>query len=74
MNTVEFPDRGGHPDQDLDDGLEAVPSHRNDLDDWCPFGADGDGARTADGTCPQFCREADEIVGFDAGRDEDEDE
>jgi hypothetical protein len=50
--------------------LVEVPAHHNDLGDYCPRG----GERTADGTCPVFCREADELVGFDAGRvDEDED-
>lgn len=40
-----------------------VPEHDNDLGDWCPYS----GTRTADGTCPQFCAEADKITGFDAG-------
>lgn len=46
-----------------DDELEEVPSHHNDLGDWCPLS----GRRTPDGTCPQFCADADELAGFDAG-------
>jgi len=45
------------------DGLEEVPDHRNDLGDWCPRS----GERTADGTCPLYCHEADVLTGFDAG-------
>ncbi len=45
------------------DGLEEVPEHRNDLGDGCPHS----GSRTADGTCPQYCHEADVLTGFDAG-------
>lgn len=52
-------------DDTCPDGLEEVPSHRNDLGDWCPRS----GERTADGTCPVYCREADEMAGFEAGRD-----
>lgn len=40
-----------------------VPDHRNDLGDGCP----SSGARTKDGTCPQYCHEADMLAGFDAG-------
>jgi hypothetical protein len=47
--------------------LEEVPDHHNDLGDWCPRS----GERTADGTCPVYCREADEITGFDAGERDD---
>jgi hypothetical protein len=54
----------------LDDFLVRVPDHHNDLGDWCPRS----GEYSADGTCPLFCREADDIMGIDAGRDEDEDE
>ena len=50
------------PDENLD-GLEEVPDHRNDLGDWCPRS----GERTADGTCPLYCHEADVLVGYDAG-------
>lgn len=47
--------------------LAEVPDHHNDLGDACP----DSGKLTADGTCPQYCREADDLVGFDAGdRDE----
>lgn len=63
MSVPEFP----APDDALD-GLEEVPSHSNDLGDWCPLG----GQRTADGTCPLFCEEADDLAGFDAGREEDD--
>jgi hypothetical protein len=61
---------GGDPGRaPEDDELETVPEHHNDLGDWCP----SSGGRTADGTCPQYCRHADELVGFDAGeRDEDD--
>jgi hypothetical protein len=52
------------------DDDEEVPSHRNDFGDWCPFS----GSRTSDGTCPQFCEEADDLAGFDAGRDECDDD
>ncbi len=55
---------GPTPDPGLDqDGLEEVPSHRNDLGDHCPYS----GSRSADGTCPLSCHEADVLVGFDAG-------
>lgn len=50
------------------DDDEQVPEHRNDLGDYCP----DSGTRTADGTCPQFCREADDMAGFDAGREDDD--
>jgi hypothetical protein len=50
-----------------DDELEIVPEHHNDLGDWCPHS----GKRTADGTCPLYCRHADEIVDFDAGERDD---
>ena len=51
--------------------MEEVPDHHNDLGDWCP----DSGTYTKDGTCPQFCRHADDLVGFDAGdREEDEDD
>jgi hypothetical protein len=43
--------------------MEEVPDHHNDLGDFCP----NSGEYTEDGTCPQFCHEADVIVGFDAG-------
>lgn len=43
--------------------MRKVPDHRNDLGDWCPLS----GERTADGTCPVYCHEADVAVGFDAG-------
>ena len=52
------------------DGLERVPEHRNGLGDWCPYS----GLRSADGTCPQFCKEADDLAGFDAGREDCDDE
>ena len=52
------------------DELEKVPDHHNDLGDWCPRS----GELTADGTCPVFCREADGLAGFDAGRDDEEGE
>ena len=45
-----------------------IPEHDNDLGDWCP----DSGKRPADGTCPQYCRDADEQAGFDAGRENDE--
>jgi hypothetical protein len=45
--------------------MRKVPEHHNDLGDWCPYS----GTETADGTCPQFCAEADDITGFDAGRE-----
>ena len=65
MSKPEFLSPGEDPDEHLD-GLEQVPGHRNDLGDWCPFS----GQRSADGTCPQFCKEADDLAGFDAGRDD----
>ena len=42
-----------------------VPDHGNDLGDWCPYS----GTRTANGTCPQYCLEADEITGFNRDGD-----
>lgn len=69
MSRAEFPAPGEDPDQYLD-GLEEVPEHRNDLGDGCPFS----GGRSADGTCPLFCREADDLVGFDAGDRDNESE
>ncbi len=63
------PDTGAPAPED--DELTEVPEHHNDLGDWCP----SSGGKTSDGTCPQYCRHADELVGFDAGeRDGDEDE
>ena len=53
---------GAAPDEYLD-GLEEVPSHRNDLGDGCPRS----GERTTGGTCPLGCHEADVLTGFDAG-------
>jgi hypothetical protein len=53
---------GRHSRDDSGD-LEEVPDHRNDLGDGCPRS----GERTADGTCPLYCHEADVLVGFDAG-------
>jgi hypothetical protein len=47
-------------------GWSAVPEHRNDLGDGCPYGS-MDPHYTEDGTCPQYCHEADVLVGFDAG-------
>jgi hypothetical protein len=47
-------------------GMAAVPSHRNDLGDGCPYGS-MDPYYTEDGTCPLYCHEADVLVGFDAG-------
>ena len=62
--TALLPDDG-------DDELAEVPSHRNDLGDWCPRS----GERTADGTCPLYCHDADVQVGFDAGdREADDDD
>ncbi|HEY1705650.1 MAG TPA: hypothetical protein VGG75_38685 [Trebonia sp.] len=54
------------PLQDLD-GLEQVPEHRNDVGDWCPY---SNRIRTADGTCPLYCEEADRLAGFNAERDD----
>jgi hypothetical protein len=66
MSKIEFLTAGEDPQEYLD-GLELVPPHDNDIGDWCPY---GDGStRTADGTCPQYCEEADDIAGVDAGRD-----
>lgn len=51
-------------------GFQEVPQHHNDLGDHCPHS----GHRTPDGTCPVYCKHADEMVGFDAGdRDVDDD-
>lgn len=64
MTNQEFEDYAGTGwDEPEDDELERVPEHHNDLGDWCP----GSGRRTSDGTCPQYCRHADELTGFDAG-------
>lgn len=58
--SPDWPPASGDP---LDhDELKEVPSHRNDLGDWCP----SSGKRTADGTCPQYCHEADVLVDYDA--------
>jgi len=62
VSKAEFLAPNEDPLQDLD-GLEEVPDHRNDIGDWCPWS----NTRTADGTCPQFCHEADLFTGFDAG-------
>lgn len=70
MNTPTSLTPGENLSQGGDDNLVLVPEHRNDLHDWCPRS----GERTADGTCPVYCAEADRIVGFDAGRDEDEED
>jgi hypothetical protein len=51
------------PARYMPDGLTEVGEHRNDLGDQCPYS----GAYTADGTCPQYCHEADVQAGFDAG-------
>lgn len=59
--SPDWPSASGDPLDD--DELEEVPSHRNDLGDWCP----SSGKRTADGTCPQYCHEADVLVDYDAG-------
>jgi hypothetical protein len=51
------------PESEMPDDLEQVSEHRNDLGDGCPYS----GAYTGDGTCPQYCHEADVDAGFDAG-------
>lgn len=54
------------PRGQVPDDLEEVPEHRNDLGDACPYS----GAWTADGTCPQWCHEADVLADYHAGERE----
>lgn len=46
-----------NPDTDESHGASqaevTVPSHTNDIGDWCPWS----GMTSPDGTCPIYCRE-----------------